>query len=727
MIKRFTFGTPIETDAVLQKPEGIKYVPGMQIPYFFVTEKGFRFVLDESDIVYGLGENVRGINKRGWHYESNCTDDPNHTEDKVSLYGAHNFFIVSGDRGSFGAFIDTPGKVSFDIGYTNHEVMEISLDEFACDLYVIEEDTRAGAAGTGNGTVCAESGTAGTENGTVCVESGAAGAERGPASITHEFRELIGQSYIPPRWAFGYGQCRWSYMSSDEVRTVAAEYKKARIPIDMIYLDIDYMERYKDFTTNPETFPDFDELVSEMKAQGIHLIPIIDGGVKVEEGYETYEEGMKNGYFCKDENGNEFVVGVWPGRCMFPDVLNGEAGAWFGNGYRFLTDKGIDGFWNDMNEPAIFYSEKNLANVFERIASLKGANLDVDKFFSFKDAALGTANNPKDYRSFYHNYKGQNIRHDKVHNLFGFNMTKSAAEALRRISPDKRMLLFSRASYIGMHRFGGIWMGDNHAWWSHLLMNLKMLPSLNMCGFLYTGADLGGFNADTTEDLMARWLSLGIFTPLMRNHSAMGTRRQELYAFDNKETLKGLVNLRYRLLPYIYSEFVKAAKGGTMYASALGFVWPEDELARRTEDQLMIGESIMIAPVYEQNAAGRSVYLPEEMKLVRFKGDKVTETCLYEPGFHYITVPLDEVVIFVRKGHLLLLADGTKEGKTADTGINEEQNGIDDGKIRNSTDVGTENMEIIGFEGAQYLLYEDDGETRDIDPKKNTRIIKCER
>lgn len=662
MIKRFRFGNPLETDAVQRKP----LLCRGEIPFLAQEGAELRYVLDPSDIVYGLGENVRGINKRGWIYVSDCSDDPIHTEEKRSLYGAHNFILVSG-REQFGLFVDTPGKVTFDIGYTAYSALRISVEDGEYELYVIDGGS--------------------------------------PDEIVGQFRSLIGQSYIPPKWSFGYGQCRWSYLTADEVRSVAKGYRENDIPLDMIYLDIDYMERYKDFTVDPESFPDFEGLVQEMKDQGIRLIPIIDGGIKAEPGYTVYEEGLENGYFCKDENGREFVIGVWPGKCCLPDMLNEQAGKWFAEKYQFLTDKGIEGFWNDMNEPALFYSQKRLKEVFEKIEDYRQqGNLDLNSFFAFKGMVAGLSNNLEDYKSFYHNYRGQRVRHDKVHNLFGYYMTRSAGEALKRLSPDKRMLLFSRASYIGMHRYGGVWMGDNQSWWSHILMNLKMLPSLNMCGFLYTGADLGGFGSDATEDLLLRWLSLGVFTPLMRNHSAMGTRRQEAYAFEETDGFRGLIRLRYRLLPYLYSEFMKAALGSAMYARPLGFVWGDDELARHVEDQLMIGQSIMIAPVYEQNAIGRSVYLPEEMKLVKFAGEMVSEERVLPKGHHFVEIGLKEVALFVRKGQLLPLAAAGK---------NVEQ-----------TDCGKLALVHFGSPGDTYELYEDDGFSRDVCLEGHIREIK---
>ena len=662
MITRSVFGNPIETDAVLVKPEAVAFQNN-------VLEKkvdGFYYTMKDDEIIYGLGENVRGINKRGWKYVSSCNDDPVHTEDKRSLYGAHNFIIISGER-HVGIFVDTPGKVVFDIGYTKYDTLHIQTETDDFELYVIENET--------------------------------------PDAVVTEFRKLIGKSYIPPKWALGYGQSRWSYFTSDEVREVVKQYRENHIPIDSLYLDIDYMERYKDFTINPDSFADFEQLVEDMKEQHIHLVPIIDAGVKKEDGYDVYEEGKANNYFCKDADGNDFVVGVWPGKCCFPDMLNDEAREWFGNKYKVLLDKGIDGFWNDMNEPAIFYSEKRMDEIFAKLAEYGKMNLDVQTFFACKDLVLGMSNNEEDYASFYHNYKGQKVCHKDVHNLFGYYMTRSASEAFDRIVPDKRILMYSRASYIGMHRYSGIWQGDNMSWWSHLLMNVKMMPSLNMCGFLYTGADLGGFGADVTEDLMIRWLSFGIFTPLMRNHSANGTRRQEVYRFEQTKMFRDIISVRYKLIPYLYSEYMKAALNDTMMFRPLGFVYSGDEIARNVEDQLLIGDNVMVAPVYEQNAIGRVVYFPEKMKMLRFSEGNVTEEQIYEKGHHYIKMPLGDVCIFIRDGYILPIAEG---GEYVD-------------------EVTTESLTLYscGDAPAAYVLYEDDGNTKEYD-MANCRMLTLE-
>ena len=471
MVRKYVYGEPFETEAVVRMMEAERGPEELGIGQVSLRD-GFLFSYEmaENDVVYGLGEANRGLNKRGYCYISNCTDEPNHTEDKRSLYGAHNFIVVSGEK-NFGLFFDYPAKLTFDIGYTRSDFLEVSCESADLYLYLIEGETAY--------------------------------------DVVKQFRKMIGRSYIPPKFGFGFGQSRWGYKTKEDFVKVAEGYRKNDIPIDMIYLDIDYMQDYKDFTVNEENFPDFPAFVQEMRAQGIRLVPIIDAGVKVEEGYSVYEEGVEQGYFCKREDGSEFVAAVWPGDTHFPDVLNKDARKWFGGKYRFLIDQGIEGFWNDMNEPAIFYSREGMDGLLETLRKYAGE--DVDRIpLEELGKVTGLSNASADYSRFYHCVDGKRIRHDKVHNLYGYNMTRAAGEAFDEIAPDKRLLLFSRSSYVGMHRYGGIWTGDNKSWWSHILLNLKMMPSLNMCGFLYTGADLGGFDADATRDLVLRWMALGV-------------------------------------------------------------------------------------------------------------------------------------------------------------------------------------------------------------------------
>ena len=649
MISRYIFGTPLPTMAVIRE-----IAPsGGEIPHFTVTKAdgsvSFTTILGDDDLIFGLGENVRGINKRGHLYRAWNMDDFSHTENKGGIYSSHNLLLFSGEQGVFGAYFDDPGAVTFDLGYSDGGKAVITSENGNLSVYLIESTTLTG--------------------------------------LVREFRHLIGRSYIPPKWAMGYIQSRWGYASEDDLDFIVSEHRKRHIPLDNVCMDIDYMEDFKDFTWNPVHFPDLKATNARMKDEHIHLVPIIDAGIKQLTGDPIYDEGVQKDYFVKKADGSLFVGAVWPGRACFPDFLREDVRQWFGAKYHKLMDTGIEGFWNDMNEPAIFYSREGLA---ERLDHPPVPHEDgtIDHFGQ-AIGWLNLSNAPEDYARFYHKVDGKMVRHDQVHNLYGYNMTRAASEGLASIAPGKRFLLFSRSSCIGMHRYGGIWTGDNHSWWSHLLLNLKMLPSLNMCGFLYVGADLGGFNADTSRDLLLRWLALGVFTPLMRNHSGCDTRRQEFYQFEGPEDFRSVIETRYRLIPYLYSEYMKAALNGDMLFKPLAFVYPEDEIALQTEDQLMLGNEVMIAPVYTQNATGRMVYLPEEMLFVKFGPEgRITEEVL-PAGTHFVKVALNEVPLFIRKGACIPVADPAQT--VAD---------IDPATIR-----------MIGWPGASYDRYDDDGVT----------------
>lgn len=648
MVKKYVFGTPFETEAVTEVMGVERQTAGIACGQVSVENGSFcfRYEMDREEVVYGLGEANRGINKRGYIYVSSCTDDPNHTEEKVSLYGAHNFIILSGKKHT-GLFFDYPAEITFDIGYTRQDLLTVRCEHADLYLYVITGDSAY--------------------------------------DVAKQFRRIIGKSYIPPKYAFGYGQSRWGYKTAQDIDTVVNGYRDNQVPIDMVYLDIDYMQDYKDFTVNPERFPDFPDFVRQMRDKNIHLIPIIDAGVKIEDGYDIYEEGVEKGYFCKRGDGTDFVAAVWPGWTHFPDVLNPEAREWFGSKYEILINQGIDGFWNDMNEPAIFYSEEGIGElnqaILDHAKTLDGKQAEKkqngqEDIMNNADAVPGQVrsciehlqNSPEDYRRFYHHVNGKMVRHDLVHNLYGYNMTRAAGEAFKKVAPDKKILLFSRASYIGMHRYGGVWTGDNQSWWSHILLNIKMMPSLNMCGFLYTGADLGGFGSNTTRELVLRWLAVGVFTPLMRNHAAIGTREQECYQFEKIEDFRSVISVRYRLIPYLYSEFIKAAENDDLYFRPLGFDYPDDRRAVETEDQLMLGHEAMITPVYTQNVSGRCVYLPEEMKFVKFLPDGTVYEEEMEAGTHYINVALNEVPLFIRKGKCIPVVEAAQSVAELDMG-----------------------------------------------------------
>lgn len=666
MIQRFSFGHPFPTQSVVLS------LPAESGPVPFLTpdDSGWRFPLSEQAAVYGLGEMPRGINKRGWHYITNNTDESRHSEDKLSFYGAHNFLLVRDGSTCFGLFVDFPGKVYYDIGYTRHDLFSFHTETHDYDLYLLS---------------------GGNEN-----------------AICKEFRALIGRSYIPPKWAFGLAQSRWGYKTEEDVLEVARQYKEHDLPLDMICMDIDYMQDYADFTVNKERFPDLAKLSADLKAQGIRLVPIIDAGVRIDPNDPTCTEGLEKGYFCKKADGTPFVAAVWPGKAYFADFLRPEVREWFGHKYKVLTDCGIEGFWNDMNEPSLFYSPERLHAFLNDMAALREKdNIEQEEFFPrVIGGAMGLMNSPADYASFYHEVDGQKVRHDQVHNLYGGSMTRAAGEAFADLRPGQRTLLYSRSSFIGSHRYGGIWLGDNNSSWAQLLANIQMMPSVQMCGFLYSGADLCGFSSDTTPDLALRWLEFGLLTPLMRNHSAVGTRMQEYYRFPEVlPAVRNMIRLRYALLPYLYSEFMKAALENTSYFRPLAFDYPDDPDAREVEDQLLLGEGLMAAPVYVQNAHGRHVYLPEPMKLLRLRAVDDYDEEILPAGHHYIRCALDEVLLFLRPGHIVPVAQPAS----------------------NTSELDDASLTLWSFlpdgESAEYRMYRDDGVTTEYEKKEHWKTL----
>lgn len=610
-MKGFVIGKPLDTESVIFCNEigNLSEIPDWINMNSDYTE--FTIKLEDDDVVFGLGESLHGMNKRGFKYVCLNTDQPLHTEDKDSLYGSHNFLVIDSPSGKKGIFVDYPAKTVFDIGHEKRDVLKVIVEEPLYKLYVLESDSSN--------------------------------------ELVKEFRKAIGKSYKAPLWGFGYGQSRWGYRAAEDIENVVRNHRDNDLPLDSVYLDIDYMEDFKDFTVSSERFPNFADFVKKMKKENIHLIPIIDAAVKKEDGYEVYEEGTNKGYFCKDKDGKDFVTAVWPGRSLLPDFMNPAARKWFGDKYKILTDLGIDGFWNDMNEPALFYSDASLSRAAEELSHLGDEleTLNLDRYWHYLDLVRDLSNNKEDYESFYHDVNGMKVRHDRIHNLYGYNMTRAAAEAFKEIAPGKEMLIFSRSSYIGMHRYAGIWTGDNCSFYSHIKLLISQLPGLNMAGFLFVGADTGGFGHHTSEELLMRFMGLSLFTPLFRNHCAIGCRDQEVYRFERINDFRNILKLRYALIPYLYKIYSDSIENDDMMFRPLAFEYPDDADARLVEDQLLIGD-FMITPVYEANAKGRYVYVPEKMKLFIMRSNDDYDVSVIEKGHYYLNADINEIPIFVR-------------------------------------------------------------------------------
>lgn len=620
MITRFNYSLKYNSNAVVRE---ITFST-KEVPYFTLNKIentfSFSYPLKVSTLIYGLGESVRGINKKGHIYISNNTDDPSITEDRTSLYASHNFIIINDDGKVFGAFFDTPNKVTYDLGYSDIDLASIKVNE-GFELYIIEG--------------------------------------KDELDVIKQFRELIGESYLAPYYAFGIAQSRWGYCCKDDIYRIINDYEKNDLPLDLIYLDIDCLDNYKDFSLN-DTFKDYKEFVSSVKAHNVELAPIVDAAIKIDDNYPVYLECLEKKYYAYTKDDKPFVVGVWAGDSLFPDFFNEEASNWFAKQYQFYLDLGITSFWNDMNEPVLFYSKERITEAFTEAKEAIGKNLSLSEFWHITHKISGLQNNEEDYLDFFHTFNGEKVSHAELHNYYSYYMVKNTSKYLKEHTKEEGYLLFSRSSCIGSHRYAGIWTGDNASWWEHLLLNFKMMPSLNMCGYLYAGADLGGFGKNSTEDLLLRWLAFGIFSPLLRNHSSIGTKAQEFCYMKNKEVFKKLLSIRYALMPYIYHTYVDAMKNNKLLFTPLSFIYKDDPFVKEIEDELCFGESIILAPIFNQNVTGRYLYLPEDCLEVRMKSETEIKVSPRSKGHNYVTVNLDEVVFYIRSKHFVPLTKNAK-------------------------------------------------------------------
>lgn len=656
----FSIGNPIETGAFVSSPSTWKWEDGCVPPGFEVIphpKSGFiiKYALGNDDSIVGLGQHMGTVNCRGNTFRMFSSDCPVHIPSLRAMYGTHSFMIVLRDE-PVGIFVDSPGEVVVDAGASNRNTLEITVAN--PDFYLT-------------------------------VISG-----KSPEEITSAYLRLVGTPFIPPRWAFGYHQSRWSYGDEKAVREIASKMEEHDIPCDVIHMDIHYMQDYKVFTVNREAFPDLPKLSSDLAEKGIRLISILDPGVKVEEGYSIYEEGKQKGFFCPRTDGEgTFVGAVWPGLSVFPDFFREEVRSWWGSLYTQLKQEGFAGFWNDMNEPSLFYTPGAFKEYAQEVH-----RFDSENEFSEQLANLiwdkGLTNRESYYDEFAHNVDGNLVPNRQVHNLFGTLMTKATADAISAAEPAKRYFLLSRSSYPGMHRYAAVWTGDNHSWWEHFSLNIQMLISFNLSGFMFCGADTGGFSGDCTPEMLIRWTQLSAFSPFFRNHAALWARNQEPWAFDTEalSLSRSAIQLRYALLPYIYAEFVRAASLGTPFIRGL-FLDFEEASYRLDEDEFLCGSSLLVAPIVRPAVRGRTVYLPGTAWLkVKATSTGLTGEHIVSAGDSFVEAGLDEIPLYVKPGSLIAMAEPSK---------------------RTSTECPSR-YRVIGFTDscAECAILLDDGETR---------------
>lgn len=443
-----------------------------------------------------------------------------------------------------------------------------------------------------------------------------------PRDITRGFAFLTGAPALPPLWALGFHQCRYSYKSQAEVMRIADEFAALRMPLESLWLDIDYMNGFRTFTVNTKLFPDLRGMTAGLAARGIKTVAINDPGIMIDENYGVFNRGLSNhAYVFLSEQSHDYFEGkVWPGYCYFPDFTDPWARQWWTDEYaRFISNTGIQGHWNDMNEPSVFKSEVSTWR----------------SFFMAQQYLEGTWS------------INFNIR-----NLYGLTMALSTYNALRQIEKDKRPFVLTRSGYPGAQRYAFIWTGDNSADWTMLGNSIKQVLSLGLCGMPWAGADIGGFRGVPDDELMARWLQVGVFYPFMRDHTDMGTRPQEPGAarFTNIHDInRKSLELRYRLLPYIYTAAYQASLDGTPIARPLFYDYGMDYAAE--DRHFLFGPAIVVSPVVKRKATNTTAVLPEGAWTEYWSGR------IYTSGTHTLPVSLSNIPLFVKNGTLLPVYD----------------------------------------------------------------------
>jgi alpha-glucosidase len=494
----------------------------------------------DGECFYGLGDKPVHLNLKGKRFENWATDSYAFNKDTDPIYKAIPFYIGLHSKKAYGIFFDNTFKTFFDFCSERRNVASFWAQGGAMDYYFIY----------------------------------------GPKmnKVISNYTDLTGTPELPPLWALGYHQSKWSYYPENRVKEITQKFRDLKIPCDAIYLDIDYMEGFRCFTWNKEYFPDPKRMVKELADDGFKTVVIIDPGIKIDEEYSVFKEGLENDYFCKRADGPYMKGKVWPGECYFPDYTNPKVRTWWSGLFKELVeDIGVNGVWNDMNEPAVMEVPNK----------------------SF----------PDDVR---HDYDGNPCSHRKAHNIYGMQMARATYEGLKRYSYPKRPFVITRSAYSGTQRYTSTWTGDNIANWEHLSIANIQAQRMSMSGFSFVGSDIGGFADQPNGELFARWIQLGIFHPFCRTHSSGDQGDQEPWAFDPQITMivKKFIEIRYQLLPYLYTAFWQYINEKSPILKALVLFDQEDAQTHYRTDEFIFGEKILVCPILESNAKGRRMFFP---------------------------------------------------------------------------------------------------------------------
>ncbi|MVN85769.1 alpha-glucosidase [Deinococcus sp. HMF7620] len=543
----------------------------------------------------GFGEKVGPLDKRGMaltFWNTDCF--PHHTETDP-LYVSVPFMTVLDAGRAHGVFLDEPWRLEVDVARAHPDEVRWASAGPELDVYVVSGPR--------------------------------------PADVLRRYADLTGAAPMPPLWALGAAQSRWGYRAEADLRAVIAGYRERQLPLDSVYVDIDYLDAYKVWTVNRANFPDLKAFVREAAGQGVKLVPIVDPGVKVEAGYDVYEEAVRGDHLVRTARGEVLVGEVWPDPAVFPDFTRPEVVGWWAGRHRLFAELGIQGQWNDMNEPACF--------------SLRVPRETEGKTLPY-DAWHGTRT------------------HLEVHNAYANGMSEASRAGYARLSPGIRPWILTRAGYAGIQRHAAVWTGDNTATWSHLALSLPMLQGLGLSGVPFAAADVGGFGGDTTGELLARWYQAAVGYAFLRNHAALGTADQEPWRFGEPYTgvIRAALEWRYRLLPHLYTLAHTATRTGLPVMRPLALHFPADEDAVREDTQYLLGDGLLVAPVLRAGHRKRLVYLPAGRWAEVFNLGQLGT--VHEGGQHIVAhAPLDTLPLYLREGEAVPVTTPAQHTTTA--------------------------------------------------------------
>lgn len=546
----------------------------------FKDEKGNVYISKVNDCLayYGLGEKGGDLNKKGCYTENFNTDDPETDDDSITYYKTIPFYVALKEEATYGIFFDNSFRSYFDMGKEMGDRIFFGAIGGQIQYYFIPGENIK--------------------------------------EVVKNYTALTGRMEMPPLWSLGYQQCRFSYFSQEEVRELVKTFEEKDIPLDVVYLDIDYMDGFRVMTFKTPNFDDAAGLISDLKEKGIRTITIIDPGVKVDEEYDVFKRGKEGNHFTKKLDGEIFIGAVWPGDSAFPDFSNKDCREWWKSELKkFISEHGMDGIWNDMNEPCVFNNDHK----------------------TMLETCL-------------HNSDNGVIEHKEFHNRYGFEMSRCSKEAQEELHPNERGFSMTRATYAGGQRYSSVWTGDNMSLWSQMRMSISMNANLGISGFSFVGNDVSGFGLDSSEELFIRWMEMGPFIPIFRNHSNMYTRRQEPWAFGQRaeKIAKKSIELRYELLPYIYDLYYISHKEGLPIFRPMIMAYEKDMNLLNMREQFMLGENMIVAPVLYEGERSKTVYLPKGSWFNYFTSEKLQGGKWYK-----LPCELDEILVFVKEGSII--------------------------------------------------------------------------